>query len=156
MVGAIHELRDVIVDDRRLRGEVADHDACIRRLEARSWLTPHRAGQPCAAPRPHHRGPPGRRRRRSKVAAARLVLDEERELISFGGRGQMGGRIGGVGGVCRRRERVEDERAALLALPVDSVECQRMGMHVETERAVRALDRDHEASMLVHHAREAE
>jgi hypothetical protein len=36
VVGAIHELRDVISEDRRLRSDVADHEARIRRLEGRS------------------------------------------------------------------------------------------------------------------------
>lgn len=35
VVGAIHELRDVIVEDRKLRSEVADHEVRIRRLEGR-------------------------------------------------------------------------------------------------------------------------
>lgn len=29
VVGAIHELRDVLIDDRRLRGDVADHERRI-------------------------------------------------------------------------------------------------------------------------------
>ena len=35
VVGAIHELRDVIVEDRKLRADVADHELRIRKLEAR-------------------------------------------------------------------------------------------------------------------------
>lgn len=35
VVGAIHEVRDVLVEDRKLRSDVADHEVRIRRLEGR-------------------------------------------------------------------------------------------------------------------------
>jgi hypothetical protein len=35
VVGAIHELRDVMLEDRTLRSDVADHEMRIRRLEGR-------------------------------------------------------------------------------------------------------------------------
>ncbi len=35
VVGAIHELRDVLLDDRRTRAEVLDHERRIGRIETR-------------------------------------------------------------------------------------------------------------------------